>query len=322
MSKQTVLVLGGGPDAEHQVSLDSSAAVAEALSRSGRYTVEREVFDELTADSLAAMDGDVVFPVLHGPWGEGGPLQRLLEADGRPFVGCGSHAARWAMDKLQTKQIALSLGIATAPATVFHPLDMEPPIDLPLVLKPVHEGSSVGLAICTTLDQWRDGVDVARTMLSDGSAAAFMVEPLVEGRELTVGIVAGEAMPIVEIEPASGVYDYEAKYDRDDTRYTIDPPLPEGLAHALQRDALRLARTLGCAMLARIDFMLDAQRGPRLLEANTMPGFTSHSLLPMSAGRAGLAMPALCAALVDNAIERYKQGSGANNDTTALIRSE
>ncbi|MEO1278759.1 MAG: D-alanine--D-alanine ligase [Planctomycetota bacterium] len=321
MSKKTVLVLGGGPDAEHQVSLDSSAAVAEALSRSGRYVVRREIFKELAAESLAAMGGDVVFPVLHGPWGEGGPLQRLLEADGRPFVGCGSRAARWAIDKLQTKQVALSLGIATAPATVFHPLDAEPPIDLPLVLKPVHEGSSVGLAICTTVDGWRRGAGMARTMLSDGSAAAFMVEPLTKGRELTVGIVAGEAMPIVEIEPASGVYDYEAKYDRDDTRYTVDPPLPEGLAHAIQRDALRLARALGCAMLARVDFMLDEQRGPRLLEANTMPGFTSHSLLPMSAARVGLAMPALCAALVDDAVERHTQGSATNHDAPAVIRS-
>ena len=321
MSRKSVVVLGGGPDAEHKVSLDSSAAVAEALARSDRYAVELQVFDALTPEALADMEGDVVFPVLHGPWGEGGPLQRMLEADGRPFVGCGPHAARWARDKLQTKQVALSLGIASAPAVIFHPHDVEPPVDLPLVIKPVHEGSSVGLAICTTLDDWRAGADMARTMLSESSAAAFMVEPLVEGRELTVGIVAGEALPIVEIEPASGVYDYEAKYARDDTRYTVDPPLPEGLAHAIQRDALRLARSLGCVMLARVDFILDTQRGPRLLEANTMPGFTSHSLLPMSAARVGLDMTALCVALVDDAIRRHEQDH-TNKDASTLIRSD
>jgi len=322
MSKTSVLVLGGGPDAEHKVSLDSSAAVAEALAQSGRYAVHREVIGELSSAELSALPGDVVFAVLHGPWGEGGPMQRLLEADGRPFVGCGAQAARLAMDKLQTKQVALSLGIASAPAAVFHPKDDTPPIELPLVVKPVHEGSSVGLAICLTHQQWIDAATMARRMLADGSVAAFMVEPLTQGRELTVGIVAGEAMPIVEIEPATGVYDYEAKYARNDTRYTIDPPLPEGLAHAVQRDALRLARTIGCDMLARVDFLLDAQRGPRLLEANTMPGFTSHSLLPMSAARVGLAMPTLCEVLVVDALRRKRDAHQPHHGASTLVPSD
>ncbi|UYV12208.1 MAG: D-alanine--D-alanine ligase [Phycisphaera sp.] len=317
MSEKRVLVLGGGPDAEHEVSLNSSAAVTEALNQSGRYVARREVIGALTLEGLRAMPGDVVFPVLHGPWGEGGPMQRLLEADGRPFAGCGSIAARAAIDKLLTKQVCLSLGIATGPSAILHPLDDVPPIALPLVLKPVHEGSSVGLAICTTLEQWLAALHVARSALAGGQSAAFMVEPLTKGRELTVGIVAGEAMPIVEITPADGVYDYAAKYTRDDTRYVVDPPLPEGVGHAMQRDALRLAGALGCAMLARVDFMLGEHGGPQLLEANTMPGFTSHSLLPMAAGRAGLAMPELCAALVDDAIARH----GAHQPAPAAVRS-
>lgn len=317
MSEKRVLVLGGGPDAEHEVSLNSSAAVAEALHQSGRYIAHREVIGALTLDQLRALPGDVVFPVLHGPWGEGGPMQRLLEADGRPFVGCGSLAARGTIDKLQTKQVSLGLGIATGPAAVLHPLDDVPPIALPLVLKPVHEGSSVGLALCTTMDQWHDAVQLARAALATGQSAAFMVEPLTKGRELTVGIVAGEAMPIVEITPADGVYDYAAKYTREDTRYVVDPPLPEGVGHAMQRDALRLAEALGCAMLARVDFMLGDSQCPQLLEANTMPGFTSHSLLPMAAARAGLAMPALCAALVDDAFSRH----GAHQVPPAVVRS-
>lgn len=304
MSGPVVLVLGGGPDAEHDVSVESSAAVARALDQSGQYTAHRCVFSALTAHGLRDMPGEVVFPVLHGPWGEGGPLQRMLEADGRPFVGCGSTAARAAIDKMHTKQVALSLGIATAPASILHPLDDAPPIALPLVLKPVHEGSSVGLAICKTMDQWRVGVARAREALASGGSAAFMVEPMIRGRELTVGVVAGRALPIVEIAPAEGVYDYAAKYARDDTRYLVDPPLPEGAAHAMQRDAMRLAHGLGCAMLARVDFMLDEHRGPVLLEANTMPGFTSHSLLPMAAAHLGMPMPALCAALVDETIAR------------------
>ena len=307
MTAIEVLVLGGGPDAEHEVSLNSSAAVAQALAESARYAVRREVIGALSLDQLRAMPGAVVFPVLHGPWGEGGPMQRLLEADGRPFVGCGALAARAAIDKLYTKQVALSLGIATGPAAVLCALDDAPPIALPLVLKPVHEGSSVGLAVCHTLEQWHDAAHVARQMLAAGQTAAFMVEPYANGRELTVGVVAGESLPIVEIAPASGVYDYDAKYTRDDTRYVVDPPLPEGIAHAVQRDALRLARAMGCDMLARVDFLLDEQRGPRLLEVNTMPGFTSHSLLPMSAARMGLSMPQLCAKLVDDALARYRE---------------
>lgn len=322
MSKESVLVLGGGPDAEHEVSLNSSAAVAEALASTGRFAVRREVIRALTPGQLSAMVGDVVFPVLHGPWGEGGPMQRLLEADGRPFVGCGSVAARGAMDKMLTKQLALSLGIATGPSAIVHPHDDVPPIELPLVVKPVHEGSSVGLAICRTLEDWHAAIAMARTHMAKGTIASFMAEPLVAGRELTVGIVAGEAMPIVEIRPVSGVYDYEAKYARDDTTYVVDPPLPEGLAHAIQRDALRLSRALGCDMLARVDFLLDQQPGPRLLEANTMPGFTSHSLLPMSAARAGLAMPALCAKLVDDALARWRNAAATNADSLAAVRSD
>lgn len=306
MNEHTVLVLGGGPDAEHAVSVHSSTAVARALNDSGRYTAHLHVFDTLGAGELSVLPGAVVFPVLHGPWGEGGPLQRMLEADGRPFVGCGSVAARAAIDKLLTKQVALSLGIATGPAAVLYSLDDVPPIALPLALKPVHEGSSVGLALCHTLDQWREAAARARDLLARGTTAAFMVEPLVKGRELTVGVVAGEALPIIEIVPKDGVYDYDAKYTRDDTRYVVDPPLPEGIAHVVQRDALRLARALGCEMLARVDFLLDEQRGPRLLEANTMPGFTSHSLLPMAAARVGMPMPALCAALVDDARARHR----------------
>lgn len=302
---RVVLVLGGGPDAEHPVSIESSTAVATAINSGGQFAAELRLFETLRLDELRAMPGDVVFPVLHGPWGEGGPMQRLLEADGRPFVGCGSAAARVAIDKMHTKQLALSLGIATGPASILHPLDDTPPIELPLVLKPVHEGSSVGLAICKTMDQWHAGVQQARAALASGATAAFMVEPMTSGRELTVGVVADEALPIVEISPADGVYDYAAKYARDDTRYIVDPPLPDGAAHAMQRDALRLARAMGCAMLARVDFMLDERHGPRLLEANTMPGFTSHSLLPMAAARTGLGMPALCGRLVEDALGRH-----------------
>jgi len=304
VSPPTVLVLGGGPDAEHAVSVDSSRAVAAAIDAGGRYRAKLAIFDT-HEPPLGAMEGEVVFPVLHGPWGEGGPLQRLLEADGRPFVGCGGRAARLAIDKLHTKQLALSLGVATPPAATFHPRDGAPPIDTPLVVKPVHEGSSVGLRICRSRADWPAARAAAADDIARGAIGACMVEPLIAGAELTVGVLLGEALPIVRIEPASGVYDYDAKYARDDTRYSVAPELPPGLADSVVRDSLRLARAIGCAMLCRVDFLAPADGPPQLLEVNTMPGFTSHSLLPKAAAHAGLPMPALCERLIDEAIARH-----------------
>ncbi len=142
-----VLVLGGGPDAEREVSLWSSKAVAEALTSLGRYRVRYEIIGKLTGAELKKLPGEVVFPVLHGGWGEGGPLQELLEADGRAFVGCGPAAARLAMDKLATKMASVKAGVLTAPSAVFNPADEGCPLAFPVVMKPVHEGSSVGVRI-------------------------------------------------------------------------------------------------------------------------------------------------------------------------------
>ncbi len=149
MSTQTVLVLGGGPDAEREVSLVSSKAVAAAIDRSGSFRANYQVIDRATLADLQGMAGEVVFPVLHGGWGEGGPLQDLLEQDGRPFVGCRGGAARLAMDKLATKLLACQLGVPTQPASAYNARDTACPFAFPVVLKPVHEGSSVGVHIVT-----------------------------------------------------------------------------------------------------------------------------------------------------------------------------
>lgn len=307
-----VLVLGGGPDAEREVSLISSQGVADALAESGRFAVQRVVIDHVSIDDLADMPGDVVFPVLHGGWGEGGPLQDLLEADGRPFVGSMARAARTAMDKLATKLHAEAIGIPTPEVFVLDRRDPACPLPLPVAIKPVHDGSTIGLHLCRTEQDWaraRQAID-AETFMGDASTAGrtYMIEPLVGGgkaRELTVGVLDDDALPVIEIRPAEGLYDYEAKYTREDTAYLIDPTLPAGVRERIQDQTLRLAQRLGIRHVARSDFLLDEDGTAWLLEINTMPGFTGHSLVPMAAAHAGLGMPELCTRLVNLAIRDH-----------------
>ncbi|MCW5776700.1 MAG: D-alanine--D-alanine ligase [Phycisphaeraceae bacterium] len=309
MNLPTVLVLGGGPDAERAVSLDSARSVAQALRDAG-FAVHHETIDRPSLADLRGMHGDVVFPVLHGAWGEGGPLQDMLNADGRPYVGSAPRAARVAMDKLATKLIATRLGVPTPVAVALNIRDAVCPLDLPVVVKPVHEGSSVGLHLCRDDAAWEAAFEDARRAAHHSPGRVCMAERLIQGRELTVGLVARNpggplsALPVIEIVPAAGPYDYGAKYERDDTGYRVGPDLPADVADRISRDAERLAAAIGVRDLARVDFLLDADDQPWLLEINTMPGFTSHSLLPRAARAVGLDMPALCGSLVLAALAR------------------
>ncbi len=299
----SVLVLGGGPDAEREISLTSSQAVAGALAQGGAFQVEYRTIDRVTDAELEAMPGDVVFPVLHGPFGEGGPLQDMLERGGRPFVGSGPRAARRAMDKLGSKLAAAGAGVPTAGAGALDISDATCPFELPVVVKPNTEGSSVGLYVCKSLDQWDRAHAAARDGLTRHPGRAWMVERFVGGRELTVGLIGAEgsmrALPVVEIAPASGTYDYAAKYSRNDTRYVVNPDLPDGVDERVKSFAEGVARALGVRHLARADFILTPAGEPMFLEINTMPGFTATSLVPKAAAAEGMDLTALCAHLVE-----------------------
>lgn len=301
--KPTVLVLAGGPDQEREISLLSAATIAQGLADSGRYRADLRVIGRLTLDELRRLPGDAIFPALHGPWGEGGSVQQLLEADGRPYVGSGPEASRGAIDKVFTKCIAASLGLTCLPTAILRPDEALNPFPFPVVAKPVFEGSTIGLHVCETEDAWR-GAHAAAA----GSGIPYMVEPMVRGRELTVGVVDNgsgmRALPVIEIRPADGLYDYQAKYTREDTRYLIDPELPPGVAELIQRQTVDLARAMGLRDLCRADFLLDDQHRAVFLEVNTMPGFTSHSLVPMAAARVGIPVAELVSAFVDNAMSR------------------
>ncbi len=307
-ARTTVLVLGGGPDAEREVSLKSAARVAAGLRAAGVYAVEERTIGAVTPAELRALPGDVVFPVLHGPYGEGGPMQDLLEADGRPYVGCRPGAARLAMDKLATKIIGAQSGVLTARACALNPKDDACPLPLPVVVKPVFEGSTIGLFVCRTDADWRRAhAETAR------SGRPAMIEAFVTGREITVGVLERDGalapLPIIEITPAEGLYDYEAKYTRDDTTYALNPSLPGRAADEARRAAVTLAEALGVRHLARADFIVDREGRAWMLEINTMPGMTDHSLVPKAAGAEGLDMGALCSHIVGCALRGARHGT-------------
>jgi D-alanine-D-alanine ligase len=320
----SVLVLGGGPDSEREVSIKSAHFISEALRASKRFAgVQNQTIEKLTPAQLKALPGDVIFPALHGGWGEGGPLQDLLDADGRPFVGCKAAAARHAMDKLATKFTAVKLGIPTPDCRVLDLRDAGCPLSLPVIIKPVHEGSTVGLYVCRTEKDWERscaGIREEREGTRRGASGhpgmdrVYMIEACVsrpgglKARELTVGLIDGEPLPVIEITPADGLYDYEAKYTRTDTNYLVEPRLPGKVTQIIQAQTAALAKAMGVRHLARADFMLDGDGDGAVawfLEINTLPGFTDHSLVPMAARHAGMEMPVLCARLVDMAIRDH-----------------
>lgn len=304
------LVLKGGPDAEHDVSLLSAAEVAAALRGAPELEVVELEVGTPTAEELLSHRPDVVFPVLHGPFGEGGPMQQILESMRVAYVGCRPRAASTAMDKVLTKSLAAEMGVPTPSSRELRPGE---PIDIapPIVVKPANEGSSVGLSICQTL---AEAEAAARKLFGIGKRV--LAERYVRGREVTVGIVDGpngtEVLPIIEIVPAVEFYDYEAKYHRDDTRYVLDPALPPGMADAAGRYTRAIWDRLGCRDLARADFLVETTPDGRstawFLEINTMPGMTTHSLVPKAARHRGISMTSLCAGLVRRALARHQSG--------------
>jgi D-alanine-D-alanine ligase len=296
-----ILVLRGGPDRERDVSLQSGGQVAQALRDWGHTVYERDILpDDLTAlDEGKQLGVQVVFPVLHGPWGEGGALQAILEESGFAYVGCKEKAAKLCMDKWETKRKLQDAGLPTAEAELLDQGDKRS-IAAPCVVKALDEGSSYGLAVCQTEEQ----ADAAVAKLFE-EHDRLMVEKFVAGKELTVGVIEdlpvdGEpsegptTLPPIHIVPAVEFYDYDAKYTRDDTQYNFDIDLDPACINAVADAAKQAFETLGCRHLARIDFIVDEQFNAYILEANTMPGFTSHSLVPKAAKHMGVTFPDLC----------------------------
>jgi D-alanine-D-alanine ligase len=308
-----VLILGGGPDAEREVSISSASSIHQACLDAG-LDAKLKIIDQPTFDEVCGWDTDVVFPALHGRYGEGGALQKLLEQSQHPFVGSRSQASRLAMDKIATKMIAARLSIPTPAAVIFDPCDTAHPdesvcpLEFPVVIKPVADGSSVGLHVCHDESDYLDALKQIGAELDQNPSRVYMIERLVVGREITVSVyedLSGDliALPLVEISPAEGIYDYDAKYTRSDTHYSANPDIADGVAGGLNAHALRICIALGVQHLARVDFLLSDDGHWALLEVNTMPGFTPTSLFPMAAIANDMSMSNLCDHLVQCALK-------------------
>ncbi len=286
-----VAVVMGGSSAEREVSLQSGAGVLAALQSRG---VDAVGIDGIPAllDAVRAGRVDRVFNVLHGRGGEDGVLQGALDALGVPFTGSGVLGSALCMDKVRSKQVWMALGLPTPAFAAFAPGgDVEAAIaavGLPAVVKPSHEGSSVGITFVRSADDLPQAIALAARY--DGE---LLIERLIDGDELTVGILDGAALPSIRIVPAGEYYDYHAKYVADDTQY-LCPGLEPDAEAAIRALALRAFDALGASGWGRVDVMRDRAGGLWLLEVNTAPGMTSHSLVPKAAAALGMDYPALC----------------------------
>ncbi len=291
-----ITVLAGGPGPEREVSLDSGRAVHAALGRLGHRV---EMYD-IHADDLSALErpADFVFIALHGEFGEDGTLQAELDERGLRYSGSGAEASRLAMDKAAAKERFERAGVATPRYEVVDSLRLKGLADrfaTPAVVKPVSSGSSVD----TTVARSAAALERAAAEVVQRYGRA-LVEEYIAGRELTVGILGDEALPVCEIRTKREFYNYQAKYLDDDTQYLFDPDLPAGVLEGVQRLSLAAHRALGCRVFSRVDCMLDATTmQPYFLEVNTIPGFTSHSLVPKAAARRGINFDELCQRIIE-----------------------
>jgi len=294
-----VAVMMGGKSAEREVSLKSGAAVLAALRSSG---VDAHAFDprDKALEALHAEGFQRVFIALHGRGGEDGSLQGALDLLAIPYTGSGVLASALAMDKWRSKLIWQAAGLPVPDFAVLEGASdfaaIERRLGLPLFVKPANEGSSIGISKVKQAGTLKAAYDVAARYDS-----CVLAERYLAGGEYTVGILAGEALPVIHIVPATEFYDYEAKYLRDDTEYRIPSGLGEDREAEMRDMALRAFAVLGGRGWGRMDLMLDAAGRVYCLEANTSPGMTDHSLVPMAARAAGIPFPQLVLKLLAEA---------------------
>ena len=287
-----VAVVYGGNSNERAVSLDSGSAVLKALQSQG---IDATHFDPKDQDVTELKNYDRVFNVLHGRGGEDGQLQGLLDWLQIPQTGSGVLASAIGMDKVRTKQLWQGCGLSTAPFAVLNQdtdwQQVVSALGLPLMVKPVHEGSSIGMSKVNTLDELPKAFELA-----SGCGDVVMAEKWITGREFTIVIIDDEAYPVIRLQPAdvSNFYDYEAKYNRNDTMYHIPCGLTEEEETHLQELSLAAFRAVNAKGWGRVDAMQDEEGNFWLLEINTVPGMTSHSLVPMAAKACGMDFEQLC----------------------------
>ena len=273
----------GGKSSEREVSLNSGKNIAEALASLGTY----EVFPiDLTDENLDKLpEGiDAAYIALHGGWGENGGVQTALDARKIPYTGPGVKASQIAMDKLKTKLVLEMKNVPSAKWDLAHPDTARSPLPLPVVVKPPCDGSSVGISKVSSEDDWPKAL--AAAFACQSADKPVLVEEFIPGREFTVAVVDGEAWPVIEIVAKGGWYGYEEKYTSEETKY---PFLEDGeLSQKLQKLAVEAYHAVGCRGVTRVDFRVSPLGRCYVLELNTSPGFTSHSLVPKAGMKTGL----------------------------------
>lgn len=307
-----IAILYGGPSSEHEVSLSSAKNVMAALDRTqheiegvfidkeGRFHIDTQEPGAEDAIAMLKRRADVVFPVLHGAFGEDGTLQALLEQARMRFVGSGSAASRLAMDKVAAGALFASVGLLVPWAQLLTAQEALPDLRFPIIVKPVAGGSSIGLSRFERQEDYRaNGPAVAES-------EPLMAQELVTGREFTCGVIerAGreEALPVTEIVlDRDNLFDYEAKYVAGKCREITPADIDDTLRLRIQETAVRCHKALGCRSLSRTDMIVSASGEIYVLETNTLPGMTATSFMPAQAGAAGISMPELMSLLMDSA---------------------
>jgi len=307
-----ISVFMGGPGSEREVSLASGNAVLNALKKEGYTAVAVDVKDT-TPDVPEGTE--LVFNVIHGTYGEDGELQRYLRDENLPYTGAGELASEFAFDKNATKKVFLEKGVPTPTSEIIYCTEglVMPKMDLPYVVKPPREGSSVGVSIVNTEEEARQAIEEAMKFSDD-----ILIEEFVEGKELTVGILDGEVLPVVHIAPRSGFYDIKNKYpwmaeqageeiDEDTgSDYYCPADLDEETTNAVQSAALAAYKSLEIEVYSRVDVLLNSLGKPYVLEINTIPGMTETSLLPKAAQAAGIEFGPLCVRIAEISLQQKR----------------
>ena len=310
--EKNIAVLMGGISPERKISLQSGKAVSNALEKADNHVIKIVVNDDLVSE-LDNYKIDVAFVALHGRFGEDGGIQEVLESKDIPYTGSGVSASRLTMDKVKSKDIFKKNNIPTPDYSAVSTTQSMSEIvksvkklKLPVVTKPVSNGSSIGISIIREYDELPDGIKH-----TGPHGTEVLIEKYIEGRELTVSILEDKALPVIEIKTATGFYDYDAKYKSKNTQYIILESAEESsectLSHAVydrvQELAIRAHNSLGCCTFSRVDMILGNDGEIYILEVNTIPGFTERSLLPKAAAAANISFTELCSIIVGAAFK-------------------
>jgi len=310
--EKNIAVLMGGISPERKISLQSGKAVANALEKTDSHVIKIVVNDDLVSE-LDNYKIDVAFVALHGRFGEDGGIQEVLESKDIPYTGSGVSASRLTMDKVKSKEIFIKNNIPTpdyfavsTTQSMSEIVKSVKKLKLPVVTKPVSNGSSIGISIIREYDELPDGIKHTGSQSTEA-----LIEKYIGGRELTVSILDDKALPVIEIKTSTGFYDYDAKYNSKNTQYIILESAEESsectLSHAVydrvQELAIRAHNSLGCCTFSRVDMILGNDGEIYILEVNTIPGFTERSLLPKAAAAANISFTELCSIIVGAAFK-------------------